>query len=286
MKFKNVLVDLTLLVFGILSASMGLKGFLLSSHFIDGGVTGISMLLADATKTPLSVLIFVINIPFLFLGYRKLGLTFAVKSALAIAGLSLCLAFVHFPDVTHDKLLTAVFGGVFIGAGIGMAIRGGAVLDGTEIAALLVSKKTQVVRVSDVILILNVVIFTAAVFLLGVETGLYSILTYLAASKMIDFILNGLEQYTGMTIVSAKGEEIRMAITQSLGRGVTVYQGKSGYGKDGHINAPREIIFTVATRLEVPLLKREILKIDPAAFIVQQSVDDTTGGLLKRKKGH
>jgi uncharacterized membrane-anchored protein YitT (DUF2179 family) len=286
MKFKNALVDLTLLVFGILSASMGLKGFLLSSHFIDGGVTGISMLLADATKTPLSVLIFVINIPFLFLGYRKLGLTFAVKSALAIAGLSLCLAFVHFPDVTHDKLLTAVFGGVFIGAGIGMAIRGGAVLDGTEIAALLVSKKTQVVRVSDVILILNVVIFTAAVFLLGVESGLYSILTYLAASKMIDFILNGLEQYTGMTIVSAKGEEIRMAITQSLGRGVTVYQGKSGYGKDGHINAPREIIFTVATRLEVPLLKREILKIDPAAFIVQQSVDDTTGGLLKRKKGH
>jgi uncharacterized membrane-anchored protein YitT (DUF2179 family) len=142
------------------------------------------------------------------------------------------------------------------------------------------------VRVSDVILILNVVIFTAAVFLLGVESGLYSILTYLAASKMIDFILNGLEQYTGMTIVSAKGEEIRMAITQSLGRGVTVYQGKSGYGKDGHINAPREIIFTVATRLEVPLLKREILKIDPAAFIVQQSVDDTTGGLLKRKKGH
>ncbi|MBD1384167.1 YitT family protein [Mucilaginibacter rigui] len=286
MKFKNVLVDFTLLVFGILSAGMGLKGFLLSSHFIDGGVTGISMLVADATKTPLSVLIFVINVPFLFLGYRKLGLQFAIKSALAIAGLSLCLAFVHFPDVTHDKLLTAVFGGVFIGAGIGMAIRGGAVLDGTEIAALLVSKKTQVVRVSDVILILNVVIFIAAVFLLGVESGLYSILTYLAASKMIDFILNGLEQYTGMTIISAKGEEIRLAITQSLGRGVTVYQGKSGYGKDGHINTPREIIFTVATRLEVPLIKREILKIDPAAFIVQQSVDDTTGGLLKKKKGH
>jgi uncharacterized membrane-anchored protein YitT (DUF2179 family) len=286
MKFKNALVDFTLIAFGILSAGMGLKGFLLSSHFIDGGVTGISMLVADATDTPLSILIFVINIPFLFLGYRKLGLTFAVKSSLAIAGLSLCLAFVNFPDVTHDKLLTAVFGGIFIGSGIGMAIRGGAVLDGTEIAALLVSKKTQVVRVSDVILILNVVIFTAAVFLLGVESGLYSILTYLAAFKMIDFILNGLEQYTGMTIVSAKGEEIRVAITQSLGRGVTVYQGKSGYGKDGHINSPREIIFTVATRLEVPLLKRETLKIDPTAFIVQQSVDDTTGGLLKRKKGH
>jgi uncharacterized membrane-anchored protein YitT (DUF2179 family) len=286
MKLRGALVDSLLIILGILSAGMGLKGFLLPSHFIDGGVTGISILVADATGLPLSVLIFIINVPFLFLGYRKLGVTFALKGAAAIGGLSLVLAFMHFPDVTPDKLLTAVFGGVFIGAGIGMAIRGGAVLDGTEIAALLVSKKTQVVRVSDVILILNVVIFGAAIIQLGVEKALYSILTYLAASKMIDFILNGLEQYTGMTIISAKGEEIRVAITQNLGRGVTVYEGKSGYGKDGHINAPREIIFTVATRLEVPLLKKEVLRIDPAAFIVQQSVDDTTGGLLKRKKGH
>jgi uncharacterized membrane-anchored protein YitT (DUF2179 family) len=269
---------------GILSAGMGLKGFLLPSHFIDGGVTGISILLADVTHLPLPILIFIINLPFLFLGYRKLGIGFAVRSALAIGGLALVLAFIKFPDVTPDKLLTAVFGGVFIGAGIGLAIRGGAVLDGTEIAAVLVSKRTQIVRVSDVILTLNVFIFIAAIFVLGVEEGLYSILTYLSASKMIDLILNGLEQYTGMTVVSAKGEEIRMAITQNLGRGVTVYQGKSGYGKDGHINSPREIIFTVATRLEVPLIKREILKIDPAAFIVQQSVDDTTGGLLKKKK--
>jgi uncharacterized membrane-anchored protein YitT (DUF2179 family) len=286
MKYKNTLIDISLVCLGILSAAMGLKGFLLSSHFIDGGVTGISMLVADVTKIPLAVLIFVINLPFLFLGYRKLGGGFALRSSLAISGLSLCLAFVQFPDVTHDKLLTAVFGGVFIGVGIGMAIRGGAVLDGTEIAALLVSKRAQVVRVSDVILILNVIIFASAIFVLGAESSLYSILTYLSASKMIDLILNGLEQYTGVTVVSAKGEEIRIAITQTLGRGVTVYQGKSGYGKDGHINTPREIVFTVATRLEVPVIKREILRIDPAAFIIQQSVDDTTGGLLKKKKGH
>jgi uncharacterized membrane-anchored protein YitT (DUF2179 family) len=286
MKYKNTLIDISLVCLGILSAAMGLKGFLLSSHFIDGGVTGISMLVADVTKIPLAVLIFVINLPFLFLGYRKLGGGFALRSSLAISGLSLCLAFVQFPDVTHDKLLTAVFGGVFIGVGIGMAIRGGAVLDGTEIAALLVSKRAQIVRVSDVILILNVIIFASAIFVLGVESSLYSILTYLSASKMIDLILNGLEQYTGVTVVSAKGEEIRIAITQTLGRGVTVYQGKSGYGKDGHINTPREIVFTVATRLEVPVIKREILRIDPAAFIIQQSVDDTTGGLLKKKKGH
>ena len=286
MKGKRILRDTVLMILGILSAGLGLKGFLLSSHFIDGGVTGISMLLADLTRTPISVLIFVINIPFLILGYKKLGNTFAIKSALAISGLSLCLAFVNFPDITPDKLLTAVFGGFFIGVGIGLAMRAGAVLDGTEIAALLVSKKMQLLKVSDVILVLNVVIFSSAAFFLGIESAMYSILTYLAASKMIDFILNGIEQYTSITVVFAKSEIIRRIITQNMGRGVTIYQGKSGYGKDGQINDPRDIIFTVATRLEIPLLKQQILKIDPAAFIVQQSIDDTTGGLLKRKHFH
>jgi uncharacterized membrane-anchored protein YitT (DUF2179 family) len=277
--------NIILIILGILSAGMGLKGFLLSSNFIDGGVTGISMLTAEITGIPLSVLIFFINIPFLFLGYKRLGVLFAIKSALAIAGLSLCLAFVHFPDVTHDKLLTAVFGGFFIGVGIGLAIRAGAVLDGTEIAALLVSKKTQLLKVSDVILLLNVIIFSTALFVLGVESALYSILTYLSATKMIDFILTGIEQYTGITVVSTKGEAIRRAITK-MGRGVTVYEGKSGYGKDGHGNDPRDIIFTVATRFEIPAIKREILNIDPVAFIVQHSVDDTTGGLVKRPGLH
>lgn len=285
MNFKNAVGSFVLMVLGILSAGMGLKGFLLSSKFIDGGVTGISMLVAEITGTPLSILIFVINMPFLFLGYKRLGISFAIKSAFAIAGLSLCLAFVHFPDVTHDKLLTAVFGGFFIGVGIGLAIKAGAVLDGTEIAALLVSKQTQILKVSDVILLLNVVIFTAALFFLGVESALYSILTYLSASQMIEFILNGIEKYTGITVVSVKGEAIRKAVTK-MGRGVTVYEGKSGYGKDGHINDARDIIFTVATRFEIPAIKREILSIDPTAFIVQHSVDDTTGGLIKRKGMH
>jgi uncharacterized membrane-anchored protein YitT (DUF2179 family) len=285
LKGKHVGSSFVLIILGILSAAMGLKGFLLSSRFIDGGVTGISMLIAEITGLPLSILIFVINIPFLILGYKRLGILFAIKSAMAIAGLSLCLAFVQFPDVTHDKLLTAVFGGFFIGVGIGLAIRAGAVLDGTDIAALLVSKKTQLLKVSDVILLLNVIIFSAALFFLGVESALYSILTYLAATKMIDFILTGIEQYTGITVISTKGEAIRKAITK-MGRGVTVYEGKSGYGKDGHVNDPRDIIFTVATRFEIPAIKREILNIDPAAFIVQHSVDDTTGGLVKRAGLH
>jgi uncharacterized membrane-anchored protein YitT (DUF2179 family) len=283
---EKIIIDWVLIVLGIFSASLGLKGFLLSSHFIDGGVTGISMLLADITHLPIAVLLFVINVPFLILGYRRLGLGFAIKSTVAIAGLSLCLALIHFPDVTSDKLLTAVFGGFFIGVGIGFAIRGGAVLDGTEIAALLLSKKAQILKVSDIVLILNVIIFGAAAFLLGIESALYSILTYVSASKMMDFILNGLDQYIGITVISAKSEVIRKVITMQLGRGVTIYQGKSGYGKDGHINDPRDIIFTVLTRLEVPAIKEKILKLDPAAFIIQASIDDTTGGLLKRKKEH
>ncbi|OKS86792.1 YitT family protein [Mucilaginibacter polytrichastri] len=286
MKVKAEIQNFISIVLGILSASIGLKGFLLSSKFIDGGVTGISMLIAETTGFPISVLIFVINAPFLYLGYRRLGLLFAIKSALAIGGLSLCLAFMHFPDVTPDKLLTAVFGGFFIGVGSGLAMRAGAVLDGTEIAAVLVSKQTQLLRVSDVVLLLNVIIFSTAALFLGIESALYSILTYVAASKMIDFILNGFEQYTGITVISTKSDVIRRVITQRLGRGVTIYQGKSGYGKDGQINDPRDIIFTVATRLEIPSIKQAILKIDPSAFIVQQSIDDTTGGLLKRKGIH
>ena len=159
-RFVRSLISVGLVLAGIASAAFGLKGFLLSSRFIDGGVTGISMLLSDVLHLPLSILILVINLPFIAVGYRSIGRAFALKSTLAIAGLSLCLAFVKFPDVTPDKLLTAVFGGVFIGAGIGLAIRGGAVLDGTEIAALLVSKSNNLLKVGDVILILNIVATT------------------------------------------------------------------------------------------------------------------------------
>lgn len=286
MKAMKIIKDSTTIGIGILSAGFGLKGFLLSSHFIDGGVTGVSMLIADLSPIPISALIFVINVPFLWLGYKKLGFQFALKSTLAIGLLAICLAVIKFPDVTHDKLLTAIFGGVFIGTGSGLAIRSGAVLDGTEVAAVLVSKKTQLLKVSDFILLLNVLIFGLAASFLGVERAMYSILTYMAAAKMIDFILNGIEQYSGITVISTHSEAIRRAITITLGRGVTIYQGKSGYGKDGHVNDPRDIVFTVATRLEIPSLKQTILRIDPKAFIVQQSVEDTTGGLLKRKGLH
>ena len=274
------------IVTGVFSAAFGLKGFLLSSHFIDGGVTGVSMLLAAAFNLPLAALILIINLPFVALGYQQMGRRFALRSALGIGGLALVLAVVPFPDVTPDNLLTAVFGGVFIGAGIGLAMRGGAVLDGTEIAALLASRHLVLLKVSDIILILNLVIFLGAVFILGTEPALYSMLTYFAAARVMEFVLNGIEQYTGVTIVSEQSEDIRLVITEVLGRGVTLYQGKAGFGKRGDQLSERDIIFTVVTRLELPQLRAEVQRIDPHAFIVQYGIDDAQGGILKKRPLH
>ena len=275
-----------LIVLGIFSAAMGIKGFLLSSHFIDGGVTGISMLLTQVTHWPIGLWMLALNLPFLALGYRRIGRTFAIKSTLAMAGLALCLLLVPVPDVTPDLLFTAIFGGMFIGAGIGLAMRGGAVLDGTEILALLVSSHSPAVKVSDVILILNVGIFSAALFVLGVEPALYSILTYVAASKSLDFIVNGIEEYTGVTIISAHSEAIRTMMVSELGRGVTLYKGARGYGTRGEHHGDIDIIFTVATRLELGALRAAVLQIDAQAFWVQHSINDATGGMLKRRALH
>jgi uncharacterized membrane-anchored protein YitT (DUF2179 family) len=269
--------NIGLIVLGIFSAAFGLKGFLLSSHFIDGGVTGVSMLLANIFGWPLSILILIINLPFIALAYRQIGRAFAVKSTLAIAGLAVCLAFVKFPEVTPDKVLTAVFGGFFIGAGIGLAIRGGAVLDGTEIAALVVSKSSHLFKVGDVILLLNLVIFSAAAFFLGVESALYSMLTYFSASKTVDFLIHGVEEHTAIIIMSEKNEEIRHAIVRCLRRGVTVFQGRGGLSYD-----EQDILFCVVTRLEIGRVKSLVNEFDREAFVVVHGLADAEGGIVKR----
>ncbi len=285
-KFGRSLLNFGLIVAGIFSAAFGLKGFLLSSRFIDGGVTGVSMLLSDIFHAPLSILILVINLPFVAIGYRQIGRAFAIKSVLSIAGLSLVLAFVKFPDITPDKLLTAVFGGFFIGAGIGLAIRGGAVLDGTEIAALLISRTSNLLNVGDVILILNIFIFLSAAFFLGVDSALYSILTYAAASRTIDFLLHGIEEYRGVTIVSAKSQEIKDAIINQLHRGVTVYKSTGGLGSHGWTEEEREILYCVVTRLEISRIENAVTDIDPAAFIAVHALSDVHGGLVKKPVFH
>ena len=278
---RRLLKDIIFILIGIFSASFGLKGFLLTNHFIDGGATGISLLISAVTKIPLYLLIICVNIPFVLLGYKVMGKEFAIKTAFAITGLAICLATVSFPDVTRDNLLVAVFGGFFLGAGIGLAVRGGAVIDGTEVLAIFLSRKLGT-TIGDIIVVINVFIFGAAAYYLGVEIALYSMITYLAASKTLDFVIEGIEEYIGVTIVSSHSEEIRQMIINKMGRGVTVYSGKGGYGKRGETRDV-EIIYTVITRLELNKLNTEIEKIEPNAFVVMNSVKDTRGGMIKKR---
>lgn len=270
-----------LIVAGILSAGLGLHGFLLPSGLIDGGVTGISMLLARVSGWPLAILIPIVNLPFIFVGYRHLGTAFAIRSALAIAGLALALAFIHFPVVTSDRVLDAVFGGFFLGAGIGLAVRGSAVLDGTEIAALLISRHSAMMKVGDVILVFNVILFIVASAVLGVDSALYSILTYMSAARTLDFIIHGIEEYIAVTIMSDESDFIRRRITGELGRGVTVYRARGGMSGD-----EREILYCVVTRLELGRVKMIIREVDEGAFVVVHPLADVQGGTVRKRALH
>lgn len=284
-KLRHEFINYLLLSLGIVSAGFGLKGFLLPNSFIDGGITGISLLLSIKGHFSLPILIVLLNIPFLFIGLKQLGLGFVLKTMFGILGFSVCLAFITYPVVTSDKLLVAVFGGIFLGTGIGLAVRGGGVLDGTEIMAIYINKNSAL-TIGDIILVFNVLIFSVAAWLLSIETALYSILAYIIASKAVDFVLVGIEEFNGVTIISEKNFEIRKMITNDLGRGVTIYKGSKAYGKTGHQQTEIDVLFSVITRLEVAKLYTEIEKIDPQAFIVMNSIKDTKGGMIKKRITH
>lgn len=273
--------EAALIICGVVSACFGLKSFLMPSHFIDGGVTGISLLVSTLTGLRLPILIVVINIPFILMGYKQIGATFAIKTMIAITLLSLALLFLPFQPITHVPLLIAFFGGFFLGGGIGLAMRGGCVIDGTEVLALYISRNSMF-TVGNIILILNIIIFAFAAYFLNIETALYAILTYLSASNTIDFIVNGLEAYTGVTIISEKNEEIKNFIINDMKRGVTIYKGEGGYLEKKDI----DIIYTVLTKLEMSKLQSEIRQLDPDAFVVQQQIADIKGGVVKRQALH
>ncbi|MBU3714765.1 MAG: YitT family protein [Ferruginibacter sp.] len=283
LEIKNMGIDFLFIITGIVSAGFGLKSFLLPNRFIDGGATGLSLLTSELTGMSLSLLLIIINIPFILLGYNTIGKSFAFKTALAIIGLSVCVTVIPYPHVTNDKLLVAVFGGFFLGTGIGLALRGGSVIDGTEVLAIALSKKTGL-TIGDVIMIINVIVFSLAAWLLSVETAMYAMLTYIAAAKTVDFLIEGIEEYTGVTIISSKADKIREMITFKLGRGITVYKGEGGYGKSGEKMQDMQIIYTVITRLEISKIKLEIEKIDPDAFVVMNSVKDMKGGMIKKRR--
>jgi uncharacterized membrane-anchored protein YitT (DUF2179 family) len=273
--------DFVLIILGVFSAAFGFKGFLLTNHFIDGGATGIALLISALTQIPLYVLLILVNIPFIFLGYKIMGKVFALKTAFAIATLALVVGTVSFPDVTKDNLLVAIFGGFFLGSGIGLAVRGGAVIDGTEVLAIFLSRKFGT-SIGDIIIVINVVIFSIAAYFLSIEIALYSMITYLAASKTLDFIVDGIEEYMGVTIVSGKSKQIADMIRDDINWGVTVYEGKNGFGKHGELKNI-DVVYTVLTRLELNRLNSEIEKIDSNAFIVISSVRNIKGGMVKKR---
>ncbi len=269
------------IIIGIFLAAFGLKSFLIPNSFIDGGITGVSLLLHFVTPLSVSFILFILNFPFIILGKRQVGNIFAVKAFFAILALSIVLGFINFPIITTDKLLAAVFGGFMIGAGTGMTMRGGSVIDGTEILSIFLNKKTSL-AIGEIIFIINVIIFSFAAVILSIEAALYSILTYLIASKTIDFFIQGIEEYIGLTIISVKNKEIKSKLI-SLGKGVTVYEGKSGYNDDGK---KIDILFTFVTRLEVLKIKQNILSIDQKAVIIEQGIREVTGGIIKRRPLH
>lgn len=277
--------DFILICIGVTMASIGLKEFLLPNDFLDGGAMGLSLLTEIMTGVELSVLIVLINLPFIIIGAKQISVDFAIKSTLAILALSLLVHFISLPAITSDKLLISVFGGFFLGAGIGFTIRGGAVIDGTEVLAIYVSKKTSL-TVGDFISVFNVILFSFSALLVSIETAMYSMLTYFAASKTVDFIINGIEEYIGVTIVSRNAADVKKAIIEKLGRGVTVYNSESGYGKSGVNYNENKILFCVVTRLEVTRLLLEIEKIDEEAFVVQHAIKDTKGGMIKKRPLH
>ncbi|WP_158845486.1 YitT family protein [Algibacter sp. L1A34] len=269
------------IIIGVFSAGFGLKGFLLPNKFIDGGATGISLLLENVTSLELGFLLVLVNIPFLILASKTIGNKFALKSIGAITLLAFVVHFVEYPIITEDKLLIAVFGGFFLGLGIGLSMRGGSVIDGTEVLAIYLGRKLSL-TIGDVLLLINIVIFSVGAYVLSIEIALYAILTYLSAAKTVDFVVDGVEEYVGVTIISNKHEELRVMITEKLRRACTIYAGKGGFGTSGD-SYDKDIIYTIVTRLELARLQTEIDKIDKNAFIIMGIVKDLKGGMIKRK---
>ncbi|OJV55799.1 MAG: hypothetical protein BGO31_17045 [Bacteroidetes bacterium 43-16] len=278
--------DVIYLILGVLSASFALKSFLVPNHFLDGGVTGLSLLLFEVKGWNLGLLLILLNIPFIILSYFKVGRHFAIRSSLTVILIALTMYFIPFPELTHDKLLVAMFGGFFLGIGIGLSMRGGGTFDGMEVVALLTFKKSSF-SITEIILGMNMIIFVIAAAFMKIETALYAILTYIIAGQTTKYVIEGIEAYTGVTIVSGNSDAIKKALVMVLNRGITVYKGERGFMKETfEVSNEVDIIFTIVTRLEVRKLKNIVHEIDPKAFIFTQTVREPQGGIVKEIVKH
>jgi uncharacterized membrane-anchored protein YitT (DUF2179 family)/predicted metal-dependent HD superfamily phosphohydrolase len=280
------LQDILLMIAGALIAAVALKLFLVPNHFFDGGITGISLLVHEVYHFNLGLVILVLNLPLIIVGYFTIGKRFAFRTLVSVILLGICLLLVPNESQTKDKLLIAVFGGAFLGIGIGLIMRTGSALDGIEVLAVYTLKRTSF-TISEIILGINIIIFTIAGFRFGLETALYSILTYFTATRCIDYVVEGLQAYTGVTIVSGKSEAIKYQLVNKLGRGITVYKGERGFlPGQFDVSAECDIIFTVITRLELRKLKNLVYEVDPKAFVFANTIKEASGGIIKRRHAH
>lgn len=269
------------IILGIIFAVLAMKGFLIPNRFLDGGITGISILLHELFHINISFLVICLNGIFIYLGYRWIGKTFAVHTAIAVILLSIGLLFVEINPITSDKLLIAIFGGILMGTGVGLVIRGGGVIDGAEVIAVFTKRKIGFSN-SEIIMLFNIMIFSVAAIEFGIETAMYSIITYFTASKATHYVVYGIEEYTSINIVSTKHEEVKNLLANVMGKGITVYKGERGYLPGSYsIKADCEIIVTIVTRLEIKQIEDAVILLDPKAFIYIQSIKEATGGILK-----
>ncbi|MEN9569221.1 MAG: hypothetical protein RL172_452 [Bacteroidota bacterium] len=275
--------NLLLILFGTSLAVLAMKGFMIPNRFMDGGITGISILLHEIFHINISFLVIILNMLFIYLGYKRIGKTFAVQTSIAVLLLSIGLLFVDINPITHDKLLIAIFGGILIGTGVGLVIRGGGVIDGAEVIAVFTERKTGFSN-SEIILLINTLIFAIAAIKFGIETAMYSIITYFTATRAINYVVDGIEEYTAMNIISSQPEEIKNLLVNELGKGITVYKGERGYLPGSfEVKTDTDIIVTIVTRLEIKQLHDALTAIDPKAFIYVQSIKEAAGGILKHK---
>ena len=280
------LKDFIYTLFGVLFSGFALKSFLIPNQFFDGGVTGISLLIHELYHLNIAYVIVIANIPFIIAGAFQIDRHFAFKTVLAVVALGLCLHYIPYPQITSDKLLVSIFGGVFMGIGVGLAIRGGCALDGVEVLALYTGKRISF-TISEIILGINIIIFLIAAIKLGLPTALYSILTYYAASRTSNFVIEGLEEYTGVTIISGQNAIIKERLVMEMGRGITVYKGERGFLKSSfEVSQPVDIIFTVVTRLEVRRLRNMVHEVDEKAFVFTSTIKEAAGGVLKKRARH
>ena len=280
-KFKHTLQDILYCVIGIAFSAFALKSFLVPNHFLDGGVTGISLLIHEDTGYSLPVIIVLANIPFIIAGAFQINTRFAIKTFFCVLGLGLALTFLPYELITNDKLLISIFGGFFMGLGIGFVMRAGCALDGIEVLAIYTWRRSSF-TVSEIVLGINVVIFLIAAVQLGLPTALYSMLTYFTASKTMAYVVEGFEEYTGVTIISGSSAEIKEKLVMEMGKAITVYKGQRRFMKESFdVSHDCDIVFTVVTRLEVRKLKSLVEAIDPKAFVFTNTIKEAAGGILK-----